>query len=147
MYEQGLRSDQYGLPTGKYCSLGIHESQSRLWENLVGRSEAFWSHFFPQAKEHFPAALGNENEGQFFGAINTVEPSMIRVEADEATYNLHIIARFELERELIDGTLDVKSLPAAWNSKYESFLGITPKSYSEGVLQDCLLYTSDAADE
>ena len=136
MYEQGLRSEHYGLPTGKYCSLGIHESQSRLWENLVGRSEAFWSHFFPQAQRYFPEAIGGENRGLFFGAINKVEPSMIRVEADEATYNLHIIARFELERELIEGTLDVDSLPQAWNSKYESFLGITPKSYSEGVLQD-----------
>ena len=136
MYEQGLRSEHYGLPTGKYCSLGIHESQSRLWENLVGRSEAFWSHFFPRAQQYFPEAIGSENLGLFFGAINKVEPSMIRVEADEATYNLHIIARFELERELIDGSLEVSDLPQAWNSKYESFLGINPKTYSEGVLQD-----------
>lgn len=136
MYEQGLRSDQYGLPTGSYCSLGIHESQSRLWENLVGRSHAFWKHFFPVAQKHFPEALGDQTVDSFHAAINTVQPSLIRVEADEATYNLHIIIRFELERDLIDGTLIVDDLPDAWNSKYESLLGIKPTDFSDGVLQD-----------
>ena len=136
MYEQGLRGDQYGLPTGSYCSLGIHESQSRLWENLVGRSKAFWKHFFPAAQKHFPQALGDQSVDDFFVSINTVQPSMIRVEADEATYNLHIIIRFELERDLIDGTLGVDDLPSAWDAKYESLLGIKPQSFSEGVLQD-----------
>ena len=136
MYEQGLRGDQYGLPTGSYCSLGIHESQSRLWENLVGRSKAFWKHFFPAAQKHFPQALGDQSIDEFFVSINTVQPSMIRVEADEATYNLHIIIRFELERDLIDGTLEVDDLPAAWNAKYESILGIKPESFADGVLQD-----------
>ena len=136
MYEQGLRSDQYGLPTGKYCSLGIHESQSRLWENLVGRSFAFWKHFFPSAQKHFPEALKDQTLDGFCASINTVQPSLIRVESDEATYNLHIIIRFELERDLIDGKLSVEDLPDAWNSKYESSLGITPPSFSDGVLQD-----------
>ncbi len=136
MYEQGLRSDQYGLPTGKYCSLGIHESQSRLWENLVGRSSAFWKFFFPVAQQHFPDALNDQTVDSFCASINTVQPSLIRVEADEATYNLHIIIRFELERDLIDGKLSVEDLPDAWNSKYESSLGITPPSFSDGVLQD-----------
>ena len=136
MYEQGLRGDQYGLPTGSYCSLGIHESQSRLWENLVGRSKAFWKHFFPVAQKRFPQALGDQSIDDFCVSINTVQPSMIRVEADEATYNLHIIIRFELERDLIDGNLSVDDLPAAWNSKYESMLGIKPQNFSEGVLQD-----------
>ena len=136
MYEQGLRGDQYGLPTGRYCSLGIHESQSRLWENLVGRSRAFWQHFFPSAQKYFSQALGDQSVDDFYSAINTVQPSMIRVEADEATYNLHIIIRFELEHDLIDGTLSVDDLPEAWNSKYESLLRIKPQSYAEGVLQD-----------
>lgn len=136
MYEQGLRRDQYGLPTGRYCSLGIHESQSRLWENLVGRSHSFWQHFFPSAQKLFPTALHDQTVDDFHTAINTVEPSLIRVEADEATYNLHIIIRFELERELIDGTLEVDDLPSAWNSKYESLLGISPDNFSDGVLQD-----------
>ncbi len=136
IYEQGLRSDQYGLPTGKYCSLGIHESQSRLWENLVGRSGDFWKFFFPVAQQHFPEALQNETVESFYTSINTVQPSLIRVEADEATYNLHIVIRFELERDLIDGTLTVDDLPDAWNSKYESSLGISSPSFSDGVLQD-----------
>ena len=136
IYEQGLRGDQYGLPTGKYCSLGIHESQSRLWENLVGRSHSFWVRFFPEAQKHFQSALGSESVDSFFESVNSVQPSLIRVEADEATYNLHIIIRFELELELIDGTLDVADLPEAWNSKYESLLGICSETYSDGVLQD-----------
>ena len=136
IYEQGLDSEHYGLPAGQYCSLGIHESQSRLWENLVGRSKAFWRHFFPAAQKHFPQALGDQSVDDFFVSINTVQPSMIRVEADEATYNLHIIIRFELERDLIDGTLGVDDLPSAWDAKYESLLGIKPQSFSEGVLQD-----------
>ncbi|QEG22834.1 carboxypeptidase M32 [Mariniblastus fucicola] len=136
MYEQGLRSDQHGLPTGRYCSLGIHESQSRLWENLVGRSYAFWKHFYPVAQQRFPQSLGDQSLDDFFAAINVVEPSLIRVEADEATYNLHIIIRFELERDLIDGTLAVDDLADAWNAKYESSLGIIPPSFADGVLQD-----------
>lgn len=136
IYEQGLRSDQYGLPTGTYSSLGIHESQSRLWENQVGRSRAFWQHFLPAAKVTFGDALNDVTLDELYFAVNHVEPSLIRVEADEATYNLHIIIRFEIEQELIDGQLAVADLPEAWNQKYEDYLGIKPPSDADGVMQD-----------
>ncbi len=141
IYEQGLRSDWFGLPPGQHLSLGIHESQSRLWENLVGRSRAFWDHFFPAAQQAFPAALGgtvtnNVKLDEFYFAINEVRPSLIRVEADEATYNLHIIVRFELEQALLNEDLKPADLPGAWNEKYRHFLGVTPGSDAEGVLQD-----------
>lgn len=136
IYEQGLRGDQYGMPPGKYCSLGVHESQSRMWENLVGRSRGFWNHFYQQAQEFFPTALANVDLDNFYGAINSVKPSLIRVEADEATYDLHIIIRFQLETALINGELSVADLPAAWNEKYQEFLGITPDTDASGVLQD-----------
>lgn len=136
IYEQGLREDQYGLPLGSYCSLGIHESQSRLWENLVGRSASFWRHFYPQAQKHFPSALDGVKEVEFYRAVNAVAPSLIRVEADEATYNLHIIIRFELELALMNDELSTGDLPDAWNQKYESYLGIRPPSAKDGVLQD-----------
>lgn len=135
IYEQGLRADQYGLPSGKYCSLGIHESQSRLWENLVGRSRSFWDHFYEPAQQHF-TALADVGVEDFYGPINAVGPSLIRVEADEATYNLHIIIRFELERELLNGDLQTSVLPEAWNSKYEQYLGVSSDSDADGVLQD-----------
>lgn len=136
IYDQGLRSDQYGLPAGSYVSLGIHESQSRLWENLVGRSQAFWQHFFPQAQGRFVQALGDASLDEFCFAVNDVHPSLIRVEADEATYNLHIIIRFELEQALINDDLSAGDLPAAWNQKYREYLGIEPPDYADGVLQD-----------
>jgi carboxypeptidase Taq len=136
IYDQGLRTDQYALPPGTYVSLGIHESQSRLWENLVGRSHAFWSHFYPRAQAAFPAALGDVSLEDFHFAINDVRPSLIRVEADEATYNLHIIVRFELEQEILLGRLDVADLPDAWNAKYEELLGIRSPDAASGVLQD-----------
>ncbi|MEM9940377.1 MAG: carboxypeptidase M32 [Planctomycetota bacterium] len=136
IYEQGLRGDQYGLPPGKYCSLGIHESQSRLWENLVGRSFSFWEYFYPQAQEVFPDALANVELDEFYQAINAVSPSLIRVEADEATYNLHIIIRFELEQAVIHDELPTDDLPTAWNEKYQKYLGIQPPSDADGVLQD-----------
>jgi len=136
IYEQGLPSELYGLPSGKYCSLGIHESQSRLWENLVGRSASFWQHFYQSAVEHFPEALSDVSRDQFYAAINHVAPSLIRVEADEATYNLHIIIRFQLEQELIEGTLSVNDLPEAWNKKYQESLGVAPPDNADGVLQD-----------
>ena len=136
IYEQGLRGDQYGLPPGKYCSLGIHESQSRLWENLVGRSRGFWNHFYGSAQSHFSAALSDVSLDDFYGAINTVSPSLIRVEADEATYNLHIIIRFELENALLNDELKVGDLPAAWSESYREMLGVAPDSDADGVLQD-----------
>ena len=136
IYEQGLRTDQYGLPTGRYVSLGIHESQSRLWENQVGRSRAFWEGMLPKAKEVFSGTLDDVSLDDWYFALNNVKPSLIRVEADEATYNLHIIIRFELEQEIFSKQLSVKDLPEAWNAKYESYLGIRPPSAADGVLQD-----------
>jgi len=136
LYDQGLRSNQYGLPPGNYISLGIHESQSRMWENLVGRSKAFWRHFFPQAQKAFPQSLQDVELDDFFFAINDVRPSLIRIESDEATYNLHIIIRFELEQALINGELTVTDLPGAWREKYQHYLGIEPPNDADGVLQD-----------
>ena len=136
IYEQVLRTEQYGLPLGEAVSLGIHESQSRLWENLVGRSRAFWSHFFPAAQKVYPEALQDVSLDEFYFAANDVRSSLVRVEADEATYNLHILIRFELEQALLHDDLDVADLPAAWNAKYQAALGITPPDDAQGVLQD-----------
>lgn len=136
MYDQGLRSDWYGLPPGSFVSLGIHESQSRMWENLVGRSRAFWEFFFPHAQHEFPESLAGVALEDWHFALNAVEPSLIRVEADEATYNLHIIVRFELEQALIDGELLPHDLPTAWDERYQEVLGIRPPNQREGVLQD-----------
>jgi len=136
IYEQGLRSEFYGLPPGQYCSLGLHESQSRLWENLVGRSLGFWQHFWPEASRLFPDALKSISVEEFWRAVNYSAPSLIRVEADEATYNLHIALRFELESALINGGLEVKDLPSAWSDKYQQYLDLRPADDAEGVLQD-----------
>jgi carboxypeptidase Taq len=136
VYEQGLRQEAYGLPLGQAASLGIHESQSRLWENIVGRSVEFWEYFFRHLQHAFPAALRDVTCEQFCWAVNAVEPSLIRVEADEVTYNLHILVRFELEQELVSGRLAVSDLPDAWNAKYDEFLGIRPPDDAQGVLQD-----------
>ncbi len=136
MYDQGLRTDWHGLPPGSYVSLGVHESQSRLWENLVGRSYPFWKFFFPLAQNAFPQPLKTTSLDEFYFAINDVRPSLIRVEADEVTYNLHIIIRFELEQALLDSHLSVRELPTAWNDLYRKYLGIEPANDAEGVLQD-----------
>lgn len=136
IYEQGLRPEQFGLPPGESISLGIHESQSRMWENLVGRSRAFWDHAYGDARRVFPEALGDVALDDFYFAINDVRPSLIRVEADEATYNLHILVRFELEQALINDDLPVAELPAAWNEKYRGYLDIEPPDDAQGVLQD-----------
>jgi carboxypeptidase Taq len=136
LYEQGLPPAQFGLPTGTYVSLGIHESQSRMWENLVGRSRSFWDYAYPLARQAFPAALSDVRLDDFYFAINDVRPSLIRVEADEVTYNLHILIRFELEQALINNGLAVADLPAAWNEKYRQYLGLEPQSDADGVLQD-----------
>jgi len=124
------------LPPGEAVSLGIHESQSRMWENLVARSRSFWQHFFPRAQGRFPAQLADVSLDVFYFAINDVRPSLIRVEADEATYNLHILIRFELEQALLADELPVADLPEAWNEKYEKYLGIRPDTDANGVLQD-----------
>ncbi|MEM9184893.1 MAG: carboxypeptidase M32 [Planctomycetota bacterium] len=136
LYEQGLPAGDYGLPLGEAVSLGIHESQSRMWENLVGRSQAFWRHFFAPFAEAFPDALAGVTEEAFYFAVNESKPSLIRTESDEATYNLHIIVRFELEQALLADDLLVADLPEAWNAKYREYLGIVPPNAADGVLQD-----------
>ncbi len=136
IYDQGLRKEHYGLPTGEAVSLGIHESQSRMWENFVGRSRAFWKFFFPIAQNTFPKALGNVSPDDFYFAINDVRPSLIRTESDEVTYNLHILIRFELELALINDQVTVTDLPEAWHAKYREYLGIQSPTDSDGVLQD-----------
>ena len=135
MYEQGLPTEWFGLPAGSAASLGVHESQSRLWENMIGRSKAFWSWCLPHAKKWFPQ-LKTASVDSIYADLNRVEASLIRIEADEATYNLHILLRFELERELIDGHLQCEDLPTAWSDRYEAYLGIRPANDSEGVMQD-----------
>lgn len=117
-------------------SLGFHESQSRLWENMIGRSRSFWKYFYPRLKELFPTQLEDVDADTFFNAVNQVKPTCIRVDADEVTYGLHIILRFEIERQLLSGSLTTKDLPDAWNDGMERLLGIRPKSDREGVLQD-----------
>jgi carboxypeptidase Taq len=136
IYEQGLMAEHFGTPAGSAASLGIHESQSRLWENQVGRGRPFWEHFFPRAKQTFVEALHDVALEDFLFAINDVRPSFIRVEADEATYNLHIILRFELEQALVNGDLPVKDVPAAWNEKFQQSFGMTPATFALGCLQD-----------
>lgn len=136
IYDQGLNDEHYGTPMGDSISLGIHESQSRMWENFVGRSEAFWTHFFPKAQTAFPDALSDVSERDFYAAINTVAPSYIRVEADEATYNLHIMLRFEIEQALIDGSLKAEDVPGVWNETFKKYLGLTPPDDAQGCLQD-----------
>ncbi|MDA0738888.1 MAG: carboxypeptidase M32 [Nitrospirae bacterium] len=136
LYEQGLSSEHHGTPLGEALSLGIHESQSRLWENSVGRSRAFWEHFFPVLKERFPDQLNSVTVDTFYSAINTVKPSLIRVEADEVTYNLHVMVRFEIELDVIEKRVSVKDLPELWRTKMKEYLGVVPEKESEGVLQD-----------
>lgn len=135
LYEQGLDAGHFGTPMGQAVSLGIHESQSRTWENLVGRSLGFWRYWYPKAQRHF-AALEDVSLETFHFAVNAVEPSLIRVEADEVTYNLHILIRFELELALMRGQLEVEDLPEAWNQKYREHLGVTPPDHKDGVMQD-----------
>ncbi len=136
LYDQGLPPQHYGTPLGESISLGIHESQSRLWENSVGRSHAFWEYFFPVLQQTFPEQLGSTDLDEFYLAINRVVPSLIRVEADELTYNLHIMMRFEIELDVIEGRVEVDELPDMWNAKMQEYLGITPPNDAEGVLQD-----------
>ena len=136
IYEQGLPAQGFGLATGIACSLGIHESQSRMWENLVGRSRAFWDHFYTQAQSTFADALGDVSLDEFYTAINDVRPSWIRVEADEVTYNLHIMLRFEIEQALISGDLQAKDLPGIWNERFQEYFGLTPSDDSIGCMQD-----------
>ncbi|GAB4147464.1 MAG: carboxypeptidase M32 [Candidatus Promineifilaceae bacterium] len=140
MYEQGINMKYEASPLGGGTSAGVHESQSRLWENQVGRSRAFWEHYYPQLQELFPEQLGSVSLDAFYRAINKVHPSLIRTDADEVTYNLHVIIRFELELELLEGKLAVKDLPQAWHERYESYLGVRAPDDVDGVLQDVHWY-------
>jgi carboxypeptidase Taq len=136
LYEQGLPPDRFGTPLGVAASFGIHESQSRLWENQIGRSRAFWAAWYPKFHDAFPAQFADVTEEQLWRAANTVRPSLIRIDADEATYNLHIIMRFELELGLLTGDLPVADLPAAWNAKIREYFGIAVPDDAHGCLQD-----------
>jgi carboxypeptidase Taq len=136
LYEQGLPADQYGLPLGEYCSLSIHESQSRLWENCIGRGLPFWQHNSNLLKKSFPDQFNNITPEQFYRGINRVAPSLIRTEADELTYHFHVIIRYEIEKMLIEGTLHTKDIPACWNEQYQKYLGITVPDDNRGCLQD-----------
>lgn len=136
LYEQGLCAEHYGTPMGSPVSLGVHESQSRLWENLVGRGVSFWKHFYPRLRNVFPESLGDTKVEAFHLAINRVEPSALRATSDEVTYNLHIMIHFELERALLSGDLAAADLPGAWREAYRRELGIEPKDDVDGCLQD-----------
>lgn len=136
MYEQGINPDYARTSLGGGASMGVHESQSRTWENLVGRSRAFWENCYPRLQKTFPDALGDNTAEDFYRAINAVQASEIRVEADELTYNLHILLRFELEAALFEDAISVPDLPEAWNAKMQEYLGLTPANDARGVLQD-----------
>jgi carboxypeptidase Taq len=142
MYEQGINPAFGGTPLGGGTSAGVHESQSRLWENLVGRSRPFWSYYYPQLQTVFPQQLDNVSLDAFYRAINKVQPSLVRVDADEVTYNLHVIIRFELELALLEGALAVKDLPEAWRASYRDTLGVDVPDDKDGVLQDMHWYYS-----
>lgn len=136
LYEQGLPDGQYGLPLGEAASYTIHESQSRLWENHVGRSEGFINHYFPLFKKYFPEQLKNIEARDLYKAINKVTPSLIRTEADELTYHFHVMIRYEVEKLLIGGELNTNDIPAFWNEQYEKFLGVKVPDDKTGCLQD-----------
>lgn len=136
LYEQGLLPQNYGLPSGSYVSLGIHESQSRLWENNVGRSLHYWKANYPRLQEFFPKQLGNVPLLAFYKSMNKVSPSLIRTNADELTYHTHILVRFEIEKALIEGAVEVKDLRELWNAKYKEYLEIEVPNDRKGVLQD-----------
>ncbi len=136
LYEHGVSPSLERTPLCHGVSSALHESQSRMWENIVGRSREFWNYFYPSFQEAFPEAVGDVDQERFYRAINRVKPSYIRVDADEATYNLHIILRFELEQEIFAGTIDLKDLPGEWNRRFEEYLGIPVPTDTLGVLQD-----------
>jgi carboxypeptidase Taq len=136
LYEQNIQAELAGTTLCTGTSMGIHESQSRLWENMIGRSLGFWQRYFPDLQAHFPGQLDGVTAEQFYRGINVVEPSLIRIEADELTYNLHIMIRYEIEKMLFNENLNPRDLPEVWNNKYKEALGITPPNDAEGVLQD-----------
>ncbi|MBW1975962.1 MAG: carboxypeptidase M32 [Deltaproteobacteria bacterium] len=135
LYDQGLDAEHWGTPRGMPVSLGVHESQSRFWENMVARSKGFWKFFYPRLLQHFPI-LADVSLDNFWRAVNKVAPSFIRVEADEVTYGLHIVLRFEIERDLLNGRILIRDVPDIWNQKMKEYLGIKPPDNKFGVLQD-----------
>lgn len=136
LYEQGLKQDQAGLPLGEACSLSIHESQSRLWENCVGRSFAFCSFLLGKLKKYNPDQFGSVDPEQFFRAVNSIRPSLIRTESDEVTYHYHILVRYEIEKDLLTGELSVNDIPSRWNQLYKEYLGLDVPDDRQGCLQD-----------
>ncbi|NQY73167.1 MAG: carboxypeptidase M32, partial [Candidatus Margulisbacteria bacterium] len=136
LYEQGLNLDWANTPLCSSASLGIHESQSRLWENQIGKSRLFWDDNFEGLKTLFPEALSSVSVSEFYQDINQVKPGFIRVEADEVTYNLHIMIRYEIEKKMLTEDISITDLPDLWNSYYQDYLGITPPNASLGILQD-----------
>ncbi|MCR4311910.1 MAG: carboxypeptidase M32 [Candidatus Uhrbacteria bacterium] len=136
LYEQGLPIAHFGTALGESISLGIHESQSRVWENIIGKSKGFWTYFYPHLQAAFPKQLKKYSLDQFLAYVNHVVPSFIRTEADEVTYNLHVILRFEIEKDLIEGKIEVDELPAIWNAKMKDYLGVDVPNDRLGVLQD-----------
>ncbi|MEM9072196.1 MAG: carboxypeptidase M32 [Myxococcota bacterium] len=142
MYEQQIDPAFDGTPLGEGTSMGVHESQSRLWENLVARSRPFWLCYFPELRARFPDQFRDVTVDEFYRAINRVGRSLIRVESDEVTYNLHVMLRFELEAQMLEGTLPVADLPDAWNARIQNDLGVTPASDAEGCMQDVHWFAS-----
>lgn len=136
LYEQNISEELNGTPLCSGASMGIHESQSRFWENMIGRSRSFWRKHFSKLQEVFPEQLKDMTPDEFYRAINKVEPNLIRIEADEVTYNLHIMIRYEIEKALMNREIKVSELPGIWNEKMQEYLGITPDSDAKGVLQD-----------
>jgi carboxypeptidase Taq len=141
LYEQGIARNLEGTPLATGTSAGVHESQSRLWENMVGRSRAFWRYYYPKIQSQFPQQLGNVSEEEFYRAVNKVQRSLIRVDADEVTYNLHVMMRFDFELKLLEGTLDIADLPDAWRDRMRNDLGVEPLDDRDGVLQDVHWYS------
>jgi len=141
MYEQGISLHYEGSPLAEGTSAGVHESQSRLWENIVGRSRPLWQHYYPQLQSAFPGVLDDVDLDTFYRAINKVQRSLIRTEADEVTYNLHVMIRFELELQLLEGTLAIKDLPKAWREAYQENLGLRVPDDKDGVMQDVHWYS------
>ncbi len=140
MYEQGIRAEFEGTPLARGTSSGVHESQSRLWENVVGRSLGFWRCFYPELQAVFSSQLGEVSLEAFYRAINKVERSLIRTDADEVTYNLHVLLRFDLELDMLKGHLAVRDLPEAWRERMKADLGVVPPDDRDGVLQDVHWY-------
>jgi len=140
MYEQGSRKELEATPLAGGTSSAVHESQSRLWENLIGRSRGFWNHFYPQLQKAFPKQLASVPVEAFYRAVNKVEPSLIRTDADEVTYNLHVMIRFDFELSMLEGQLAISDLPEAWNERYRTDIGVVASDHGDGVLQDVHWY-------